>query len=1098
MPLQIIQRRDYLHHWAAAEAASPPTGNLRRGEIAIAIVTSDGTDTGDIVEVIGRIGPSETPTPFSDCPVVFRSPRGFKGEFVRPVLVEEEPAVDSVLAYDSANGKFVSLSEDPGNYEEAETDGDGEEVDGGELSEVAPTILSAQVKNLDSQAVVGTNPKYDLEVKAIGRPDPILSIEIIEKAWPDFEGNATNFTTTTSHTFTTGNLPSGFTLSSEDDPALASLGVRTYTIGQISVNRDSPMSRVALSARIGASNPIGESPIVEQSIQGVIQFIADPATATPEPKLTKAAISEGGSEKSKIANLATGGTTTLTANFVATGFTAGVANGTVSYQWFANGAALVGETNSTLTITNTADAYNDSQIKVDVTIADDNGTDTRSGYLVVGEFDEGFTQLNPSADSRLVYVASDGNDAEAGNNQHGRRYYLPSDPEIGGDPQNPAQPQNIKAYKTISRAVVPIRGHRWRSETNNVDDYGSLWARPEDPTEHHPDWLLFRRGQTFPSEDYATTIGGPWVSATNNNIINMLIQHGTDEQVGGSRAGYWGGRSESERAVITAWGVSDSEARPVLEDVLTIDDVTGNIAITSIESRIDFGGGTDPRPWDSNRQGCRNVLIEDCKGVGGSTNRNWWTDITIRRCTIVDASNADAHVSGLFLSTPDKYNNNSDEPPTWVIEECVFDRNGYKEDPNEPTTWTRSGAANLGLSGSGTGYQPKRTYYDRTIYGSTYDSLLLRGNIFSRGGGGGSVQMRSGGVAERNLFIWNPSHLAVNHNESFGAYWNSSLITDNCFLHFDHLLPPGAYDTAIGIEAHVFPVVIADNVFAKSHRTTGSYAMIRMLAKTESSKSPASPADTIIVVDNDLHLDGGKEAFSILDTGDIRTLVVRDNALYSGDQKDTNQNWHFAALMESNWSSAQGITGEPWDIGSNDYFSDASAYGFRYRPFSNIQPYSLSQWQAAGFDIGSTIHPSKAALSTAAGWTDPDRSILTYMQAVDPTYVVDENVYVDDDTTGQKQANRVEVWKVLSAEDQTDPHQEGVFTTADAKQIAREYHAFISFIQKARANRKGAWDSRWTADAVNNHIREGFGKPTVAGPYAATRADIDTYKAQYA
>lgn len=49
--------------------------------------------------------------------------------------------------------------------------------------------------------------------------------------------------------------------------------------------------------------------------------------------------------------------------------------------------------------------------------------------------------------------------------------------------------------------------------------------------------------------------------------------------------------------------------------------------------------------------------------------------------------------------------------------------------------------------------------------------------------------------------------------------------------------------------------------------------------------------------------------------------------------------------------------------------------------------------------------------------------------------------------------------------------------------VASEYHAFISFIQKARANRKGAWDSRWTAEAFNNYIREGFGRPPLAGPY---------------
>ncbi|MGA0420338.1 MAG: hypothetical protein ACO3P9_09945, partial [Phycisphaerales bacterium] len=46
-----------------------------------------------------------------------------------------------------------------------------------------------------------------------------------------------------------------------------------------------------------------------------------------------------------------------------------------------------------------------------------------------GGDETGWTQLAPSADSRLVYVATDGNDVEASNNQHGRRYYLPSDPE---------------------------------------------------------------------------------------------------------------------------------------------------------------------------------------------------------------------------------------------------------------------------------------------------------------------------------------------------------------------------------------------------------------------------------------------------------------------------------------------------------------------------------------------------------------------------------------------------------------------------------------------------------------------------------------------
>jgi hypothetical protein len=115
---------------------------------------------------------------------------------------------------------------------------------------------------------------------------------------------------------------------------------------------------------------------------------------------------------------------------------------------------------------------------------------------------------------------------------------------------------------------------------------------------------------------------------------------------------------------------------------------------------------------------------------------------------------------------------------------------------------------------------------------------------------------------------------------------------------------------------------------------------------------------------------------------------------------------------------------------------------------------------------------------------------------VDPTYVVNEDVYVDEDAV-IKQANRQKVWQVL-----TDPSKypsdgwwlaNGLMTEAQAKLTARRYHAFITFIQRAKENRKGAWDPRWTAEAVNNHIREGFGKAPVTGPYVTTLSDLANY-----
>jgi hypothetical protein len=53
--------------------------------------------------------------------------------------------------------------------------------------------------------------------------------------------------------------------------------------------------------------------------------------------------------------------------------------------------------------------------------------------------------------------------------------------------------------------------------------------------------------------------------------------------------------------------------------------------------------------------------------------------------------------------------------------------------------------------------------------------------------------------------------------------------------------------------------------------------------------------------------------------------------------------------------------------------------------------------------------------------------------------------------------------------------QERIMTEAQAKLAARRYHAFLVFIERAKDNRKGAWDVRYTADALNNYIRQGLG-----------------------
>ncbi len=63
---------------------------------------------------------------------------------------------------------------------------------------------------------------------------------------------------------------------------------------------------------------------------------------------------------------------------------------------------------------------------------------------------QGWSILTPSADSRLIYVSSAGNDSTA-------KFYLPSDSEIGNDPFNPTG--TILPYATITAALAQTRNN---------------------------------------------------------------------------------------------------------------------------------------------------------------------------------------------------------------------------------------------------------------------------------------------------------------------------------------------------------------------------------------------------------------------------------------------------------------------------------------------------------------------------------------------------------------------------------------------------------------------------------------------------------------
>ena len=746
-----------------------------------------------------------------------------------------------------------------------------------------------------------------------------------------------------------------------------------------------------------------------------------------------------------------------------------------TYQWRRGFAAIAGANSPTYTL-QAADA--DSIIDCVVSVSNNGGSASSTASVIVGTVaDAGWTQLTPAVDSRLIYVSSDGDDVAAANVK-GRGYYLPSDPEIGGDPTNPAG--SIVAYRDVQQGLKRIRA-------------GGA-----------PEWVMFRRGEVFDDSSLAAECywqrsepasfaGGhlfTWGWTSNGQAVaGCTAVPGAKGPSFSYEAEVYCGRGPSEPFVIAAWG-PPSSPRPVVASAFRIGGATWgrfqNAFIASLDIRGEFDIGIRNGTVAASQNS--NVVVEDCRMRGFNVSGG---PVTLRRCTISGAWASGGNPQGTFVY-------DGGVTPAIKMIECVYDWNGFKENPSDATTWTANVVSTgvVGAMAQGAGRQPTRNALDRNVYVSTGDGInhnavSIQGSIFSRGGGGGTLQMRQGGICERNLFVWN-------EDAGYSICGPGVLFEKNCVLHDDHMLPPGGW----GMGPATFNsenwnnqgsgwslnsdlnLVLADNCITHFHRISNGGSMLDLYnASTthfggiETGRAIGTLlSGTIIARTNCIHADRNP-AVRILNWGTLDDLQFGGNTIASVSGRLVESSaTHMSSLAGK--GSVQYAIGDS-SVGGNKYFSTLAS------PFGSQ---TFAQWQAtrAGVDSASAFFSDFAAFKVAAGWTDPDRDIVSYMQSVDPLYVVNEDVYIDEDAD-VKQASRQKVWEVLSNSaaypDNAWWQTNGLMSEAKAKQTARRYHAFITFIQRAKENRKGAWDSRWTAEAVNNHIRAGFGKSPVTGAY---------------
>ncbi len=449
----------------------------------------------------------------------------------------------------------------------------------------------------------------------------------------------------------------------------------------------------------------------------------------------------------------------------------------------------------------------------------------------------------------------------------------------------------------------------------------------------YPDWVLLKRGCTF------------------NEQIEWLKS----------------GRSNTERMLMGAYG-DESIDRPIIippsyAAVFSFRNYIGfrNVIFTSLDIK---NPNYVPAPGSS-LVGLSllgpffNLLIEDVRTTGMSGGIVLFNpagipgdNVVLRRCQILNAFSAPniAHSNGMFAS----------HQRNFVVEDCLFDHNGWKE--GDPST---------------------QTIFNHNIYfhdsGSVYP-LILRNSILARASSHGA-QMRSGGIADNNLFYQNPLGILIGTGQGVNAPVPTTI--SNNVINDSRDINGAARGNGIDFVGGTNHLII-NNIF--KDRVTGS----QLLAA--------------------ISFQGG-------------LFPVRNASL----QKNIMWNWNSTSFYFngtlSNFSFKNNYVNESRSILITDGTSFPSVNHRTSLYWStNPTPFKWSNGFLTPTQFFTTVNDTGSAF-TPSVFPDPTRNLDSYYNTIFNT------------NTGA-----------------------------------------IGFLNAARENRRGRWDSRLTASAANDWIRAGFGR----------------------
>lgn len=416
--------------------------------------------------------------------------------------------------------------------------------------------------------------------------------------------------------------------------------------------------------------------------------------------------------------------------------------------------------------------------------------------------------------------------------------------------------------------------------------------------DHFPDRMLLRRGDVWVGESLGT-----WEKSGRSPVYPMVIEsYGVN----------------SERPLIlpdNGIGFQTKVAVP-----------TRHIAIVGIALRP-----LDPLAPD-NTVGLRwlssggGFLLEDCyvelfkdnitiQDVPG----NGLTDVRLRRCIVVDSFSTSSHSQGLFATDVDGL----------VLEECVFDHNGWNEDVP--------------------GAEPTDFNHNVYIQSTCGPATIIRCSILN--GSAAGIQARSGGVVKDNLLYGNPVALRYGGGDDPKPGGVSGAVVDNVFLHSDDIddqNPRGHGVTAQNVAMANFH----RNIFSHD----GSDQPYGHAILFEGDRPDEVGVHNVMAIDNIVYNWRGGFRYQGDPGSELSNFLVANNAI----QIFREDNWllRHEQPIGSNFVTYSGNLYHKEDPDTNEWF------------IVNNQPVTYPQWvvMSEEFDGDAYIVP----------YIDPDRTLEEY------------------------------------------------------------------------------------------------------------------------